>query len=445
MAGANFEVLKEEATCSICLEYINDPVTIDCGHNFCRSCITHCCRKNDVKCPQCRQTSRRSLQSNCQLRNIVEMLKQQEKNMCMRHKQPLQLFCEEDQQMLCLVCRESKDHKTHTVSPLTVAAHDYKLKLRESLLSLKKQKEGVLETKQKAEQQHKTIMLDTEKQEIAAVVERLRELLQEKETILHQKSKTERKITRAENANNAELTIQIDTLTAQINELEEKCKEPAVELLKDVGNTLSRWTSGDLMKPTEEIKRKENIFKPLIIPKLNHEVKKCKVLVSLDPDTAHPELLLLGRRTRVKLAYGTRCLPENPKRFTACRAVMGVKGFTFGRYYWEVRIDRSSGWSVGVAAESVSRKESFAWSPEWGVWAMWSYDGMYGIHTIPETTLYPQSTVSKLGVYLDYGRRRLSLYNAETTEHLYTFSKATFSGPIFPFFCLENYVEMSLL
>ncbi|XP_069509192.1 E3 ubiquitin-protein ligase TRIM39-like isoform X3 [Ambystoma mexicanum] len=371
MAGANFEVLKEEATCSICLEYINDPVTIDCGHNFCRSCITHCCRKNDVKCPQCRQTSRRSLQSNCQLRNIVEMLKQQEKNMCMRHKQPLQLFCEEDQQMLCLVCRESKDHKTHTVSPLTVAAHDYKLKLRESLLSLKKQKEGVLETKQKAEQQHKTIM--------------------------------------------------------------------------DVGNTLSRWTSGDLMKPTEEIKRKENIFKPLIIPKLNHEVKKCKVLVSLDPDTAHPELLLLGRRTRVKLAYGTRCLPENPKRFTACRAVMGVKGFTFGRYYWEVRIDRSSGWSVGVAAESVSRKESFAWSPEWGVWAMWSYDGMYGIHTIPETTLYPQSTVSKLGVYLDYGRRRLSLYNAETTEHLYTFSKATFSGPIFPFFCLENYVEMSLL
>ncbi|KAK2115116.1 hypothetical protein P7K49_005742 [Saguinus oedipus] len=31
--------LQEEAKCSICLDVLNDPNTIECGHNFCCSCI----------------------------------------------------------------------------------------------------------------------------------------------------------------------------------------------------------------------------------------------------------------------------------------------------------------------------------------------------------------------------------------------------------------------
>lgn len=32
--------LHEEAVCAICLDYFTDPVSIGCGHNFCRVCIT---------------------------------------------------------------------------------------------------------------------------------------------------------------------------------------------------------------------------------------------------------------------------------------------------------------------------------------------------------------------------------------------------------------------
>uniref|UniRef100_A0A452ICS1 RING-type domain-containing protein n=1 Tax=Gopherus agassizii TaxID=38772 RepID=A0A452ICS1_9SAUR len=61
MAFVNpLEKLQEEAICSICLEYMSDPVSIDCGHNFCRVCITTYCQdkgfgaRGPVSCPQCR-------------------------------------------------------------------------------------------------------------------------------------------------------------------------------------------------------------------------------------------------------------------------------------------------------------------------------------------------------------------------------------------------------
>uniref|UniRef100_A0A670HQT1 RING-type domain-containing protein n=1 Tax=Podarcis muralis TaxID=64176 RepID=A0A670HQT1_PODMU len=39
-AGGHIQNLRDEATCSICLDYFKDPVTIpECGHNFCRSCL----------------------------------------------------------------------------------------------------------------------------------------------------------------------------------------------------------------------------------------------------------------------------------------------------------------------------------------------------------------------------------------------------------------------
>ncbi|EAX03275.1 tripartite motif-containing 26, isoform CRA_c [Homo sapiens] len=38
--SAPLRSLEEEVTCSICLDYLRDPVTIDCGHVFCRSCTT---------------------------------------------------------------------------------------------------------------------------------------------------------------------------------------------------------------------------------------------------------------------------------------------------------------------------------------------------------------------------------------------------------------------
>lgn len=75
MASAD---LKEELNCSICLEVYVDPVTLRCGHNFCRECITRVLdsqrRCGVFTCPQCRSVFRRRpwLQKNVTLSNIAE-------------------------------------------------------------------------------------------------------------------------------------------------------------------------------------------------------------------------------------------------------------------------------------------------------------------------------------------------------------------------------------
>uniref|UniRef100_A0A4W3GZZ8 RING-type domain-containing protein n=1 Tax=Callorhinchus milii TaxID=7868 RepID=A0A4W3GZZ8_CALMI len=66
--------LTEEVNCAICLEFLNDPVSLDYGHNFCRSCITRSSKKQEENsCPECRQvTAERKLNVNWALAILVE-------------------------------------------------------------------------------------------------------------------------------------------------------------------------------------------------------------------------------------------------------------------------------------------------------------------------------------------------------------------------------------
>ncbi|KAM9827048.1 tripartite motif-containing protein 16-like [Neosynchiropus ocellatus] len=72
------DLQRESFTCSICLHILEDPVTLHCGHSFCKICVDGSWNdKNIYKCPHCRQTftPRPVLQKNIMLAEIVEELK----------------------------------------------------------------------------------------------------------------------------------------------------------------------------------------------------------------------------------------------------------------------------------------------------------------------------------------------------------------------------------
>ncbi|CAI5790567.1 finger 112 [Podarcis lilfordi] len=79
-AGGMIQDLKEDITCSICLEPFEDPVSIDCGHNFCRVCLSahwSGTSRYGYRCPECRHPcSRERMIPDTRLRSLVEKIGQ---------------------------------------------------------------------------------------------------------------------------------------------------------------------------------------------------------------------------------------------------------------------------------------------------------------------------------------------------------------------------------
>ncbi|KAM6107050.1 butyrophilin subfamily 2 member A2-like [Phoenicopterus ruber ruber] len=155
-------------------------------------------------------------------------------------------------------------------------------------------------------------------------------------------------------------------------------------------------------------------------------------VVTLDPNTAHSELVLSEDFRKVTWESARPKLPENPDRFSYWRCVLGREGFREGRHCWEVEVEGKVGgdswWGVGVARESVERKDKVYVSPATGIWALWHSKGQFAALTSPPTPLFPLPR--RIWVCLDCTQGLVTFINAHSGGEIFTFPPASFNGDI---------------
>ncbi|XP_010632505.1 erythroid membrane-associated protein isoform X2 [Fukomys damarensis] len=162
--------------------------------------------------------------------------------------------------------------------------------------------------------------------------------------------------------------------------------------------------------------------------------------VTLDPDTAHPKLILSEDRRCVRLGDRKQTVPNNPQRFDFVVSILGSEYFTAGCHYWEVHVGGKTKWILGVCSESVSRKGKITASPANGHWLVRQCGrNEYEALTSPQTYFRLKEPLRCVGIFLDYEAGIISFYNVTSKSHIFTFTHS-FSGPLRPFFepCLHD-------
>ncbi len=157
--------------------------------------------------------------------------------------------------------------------------------------------------------------------------------------------------------------------------------------------------------------------------------------VTLDPDTAHPDLILSDDGKQVRCGDITQKLPDTPERFDPCVCVLGKEGFSSGRCYFEVQVKGKTEWTLGVARESINRKGWITLSPSNGYWTVCLRNGdEYEACDDASVSLSLRVKPQRVGVFVDYEEGLVSFYDVESSSHIYSFTAQSFTEKLFPFF-----------
>ncbi|XP_076982580.1 tripartite motif-containing protein 60-like [Tamandua tetradactyla] len=440
--AASLTDLQAEASCPICLDFLKDPVTIDCGHNFCGSCIHQCWEElQDIfPCPIClHHCPSRNFKRNTQLSHMTGIVThltprrskrkpQEEKPFCEKHNQLLTLFCEQDLELLCSQCRVFSDCQNHHLISLEQAAASHRKKLKSYIKPLKKNIEDA--EKDSRIQLMKSCKLkgDMEKwrEELNSEFEQLKCFLEKEQGAIHSRLVSEEKNVEDKlTENQGQISYHLSTLKNLLREMTGKYVQADLDLLTGVESIHNRH--GNLKSPkvfSYEL-QKESFNVPLQYFSLHKMMNIFKVDLTLDPETAYPNLIILeDRKTAIFGKLEPKCL-HHAKAFTCYQAVRSCEGFDAGRHFWQVEVRGTGELALGVCRESFHTNTLISPSPNNGCWKvhLWTstFDMLGSVH------------YRRIGIFLDYELGEVSFYNLDNRTYLYA-HKSIFTEKIVPYF-----------
>ncbi|XP_073721193.1 E3 ubiquitin-protein ligase TRIM21-like [Misgurnus anguillicaudatus] len=166
------------------------------------------------------------------------------------------------------------------------------------------------------------------------------------------------------------------------------------------------------------------------------------VNVTLDPDSAHPDLIVSHGGKQVRVRGNIQPNEESDEdeeqnnKFDIRHCVLGSK-IESNQFYFEVQVNGLPDWDVGVARESVNRKGWIDINPKNGYWTVGvRYRSMYQACGDPHVPLTLGVKPQRVGVSVDYRKGRVSFYDVQAMYHIFSFSGQSFNEKLVPFFYL---------
>ncbi|XP_051237263.1 E3 ubiquitin-protein ligase TRIM21-like [Dicentrarchus labrax] len=387
---------------------------------------------------------------------LIDPVENLEGRMCTKHDKPLELYCKTDQMFVCMLC-SVLDHKTHEFVPLR---EEYEVKKAELGKTEAEIQQMIQRRQLKIQEVKQSVDLSKKNadREIAEGVQVFTSLMESVERGLNELIKT---LEENQRIKQKQAEDSIKELEQEISELKKRSTEmdqlslsedhlyllQSFPSLKDVPPTKD-WTEvsvpplsyeGTVVRAVaqlEETLSKE--MKKLFDAELKR-VQQYAVDVTLDADTANSELILSDDGKQVNHGDVKKNLPDNPQRCSRYINVLGKQSFDSSRFYFEVQVTGKTKWTLGVARESINRKEAIPLSPVEGYWTIWLRNGNeYKALASPPVRLSLKSQSEMVGVFVDYEEGLVSFYDVGSAALIYTFTGCSFTEKLFPFFCPCN-------
>ncbi|XP_030266589.1 E3 ubiquitin-protein ligase TRIM39-like isoform X2 [Sparus aurata] len=384
---------------------------------------------------------------------LIDPVENLEDRMCTKHDKLLELFCKTDQMCVCMLCSIS-DHKTHDVVPLKEGYEGMKAELGKKDAEIQQM---IQKTQLKIQEMKRSVELSKKDadREIAAGVQVFSAL---KESV--ERSQAELIDTIKEKQRETEKQAEgfIKELEQEISELEKRSSE--VEQLSQSEDHLhllqsfpslntapptKDWTGVSVRPPSYEgtvvraVNQLEEMLSKQMKKLLEVELKRVQqyaVDVTLDPDTAQPDLILSDDGKQVYDGDVKKKLPDNPERFDYCVCVLSKQSFSSGRFYYEVQVKEKTNWDLGVARESINRKGKITASPQSGYWSICLRNkNEYKALADHPVSLSLKHQPEKVGVFVDYEEGLVSFYDVDAAALIYSFTGCCFTQKLYPYFC----------